>query len=93
MAKGFTDYVFNNLKSSGFYHNYDYRHYPTETLPYDNHVNRHIEIYLLVKEYVDLYEDGKNASEATAKLIKERLNEIAKKLAKTYYIVTEDELK
>ena len=93
MANGFTDYVFNNLKSNGFYHNYEYRHYPKETLPYDNHVNRHIEIYLLVKEYVDLYEDGKNASEATAKLIKERLNEIAKKLAKTYYIVTEDELK
>jgi len=93
MAKGFEGYVFNNLKSNGFYHNYDTRHFPIEKLPVDNHVTRHIEIYLLVKEYVDLYEDGKNASEATAKLIKERLNEIAKKLAKTYYIVTEDELK
>jgi hypothetical protein len=72
-----------------FYHNYETRHFPKEKLPVDNHVNKHIEIYLLVKEYVDLYEDGRNASEATAKLIKERLNEIAKKLAKEYYVVTE----
>ncbi len=92
MAKGFGEYVFNSLKSSGFYHNYDIRHFPKEKLPVDNHVNKHIEIYLLIKEYVDLYEDGKNASEATAKLIKERLDEIAKKLAKEYYVVTEKEL-
>lgn len=92
MAKGFEEFVFSNLKSNGFYHNYDIRHFPTEQLPVDNHVSKHIEIYLLVKEYVDLYEDGKNASEATAKLIKERLDEIAKKLAKEYYVVTEKEL-
>lgn len=92
MAKGFEEYVFSNLKSNGFYHNYDIRHFPKEKLPVDNHVNKHIEIYLLVKEYVDLYEDGRNASDATAKLIKERLNEIAKKLAKEYYVVTEKEL-
>lgn len=92
MAKGFEEYVLNNLKSNGFYHNYETRHFPKEKLPADNHVNKHIEIYLLVKEYVDLYEDGRNASEATTKLIKERLNEIAKKLAKEYYVITEKEL-
>ena len=92
MAKGFEEYVFSSLKNSGFYHNYDIRHFPTEKFLMDNHVNKHIEIYLLVKEYVDLYEDGRNASEATAKLIKERLDEIAKKLAKEYYVVTEKDL-
>lgn len=78
MAKGFESYVFNDLKSRGFNHNYDIRHYPTEKLPVENYVNKHIEIYLLIREYVELYEDGKNASDPTAELIKVRLNEIAK---------------
>lgn len=93
MAKGFESYVFNDLKSKGFNLNYDIRHYPTEKLPVDNHVNKHIQIYLLIREYVELYEDGKNSSDPTAELIKVRLDEIAKTLAKKYYVVTEDELK
>ena len=33
MAKGFENYVFNDLKSNGFYLNYDNRHYQRETFP------------------------------------------------------------
>ena len=92
MAKGFDNYVLNDLKSNGFHLNYGFRHFPKGNIDFTNRVDKHIEIYLLIKEYVDLYQDGKNASDPTAELIKARLNEIAKKLAKNYYVVTEDEL-
>lgn len=92
MAKGFENYVFNDLKSSGFCINYGNYHFPKGKIDFTNRVDKHIEIYNLIKEYVDLHADGRNASEATAALIKKRMDTIAKKLAENYYVVTKDEL-
>lgn len=33
MAKGFEEYVLNNLKSNEFYHNYDIRHFRQKNFP------------------------------------------------------------
>lgn len=71
--------------------NYDDKRFPSSYLSIHT-TERHIQIYMLVKEYVELYEDMKYASTATVKaFIHKRMSEIERELMR-FWIATEDEM-
>lgn len=62
-------------------------------VPGTNRVDRHIAVYRLVKEYVELMDDYEKASDPTKKVIEPRLKEIEVELTKQYFIFTRNEIK
>lgn len=64
-----------------------------EKVPETNYLKKHLEIYRLIEEFMKLHNDLKTASDPAKKLIEPRLEEIAKTLARDYFVVTRDELR
>ena len=89
----------SNLREYGFFLTYGsdapyksiYPHFP-EKVPDTNYVAKHIEIYNLIAEFKNLHEDYEKASESTRALIEPRLLEIAKTLARDYFVIKGEEL-
>ena len=64
------------------------KEYP-KSAPIQNDLGLHIEIYELINEYEQLFNDMQNATGATKSLIEPRLKEIEYKL--THYWIVKDE--
>lgn len=93
-------YCVNDLTDHGFFlvvgktelYSYFYPKFP-EHVPETNDLKKHLEIYRLIEEFMKLYNDLKSASDPAKKLIEPRLEEIAKTLARDYFVVKRDELR
>ena len=59
--------------------------------PNSNCLEQHIQIYKLIQEYVELFEDYEKMSSSGKRMLEERMNEIEKKLLKEYWIVSKSQ--
>jgi len=73
------------------HNNYDDKRFPQSYLSLHT-TERHIQIYMLVSEYVELYEDLAKVTASSAKvLIKKRIDEVKRELMQ-FWIATDDEM-
>lgn len=90
----------NDLRDNGFFfvagntelYPSFYPKFP-ERVPETNKLEKHLEIYRLIEEFMKLHNDLKSASDPAKKLIEPRLKEIAATLARDYFVVKRDELR
>lgn len=61
------------------------------SLPMGNYLHQHIQIYQLIKEYVELFEDCQKMNSSGKKLLEDRMQEIASKLTSEYWIVSKSQ--
>lgn len=59
--------------------------------PMGNYLHQHIQIYCLIQEYVELYEDCQKMSSSGKKFLEDRMKEIEDKLTSEYWIVSKSQ--
>jgi hypothetical protein len=80
------------LKNKSFFLSYG-KNTVNVDVPNTNRVNRHIEVYRLIKEYVEITNDYEKASDVTKKALEPRLRELEKEITGKYFIFTKNEIK
>ena len=62
-----------------------------QTYPGGNYLHQHIQIYKLIQEYVELFEDYEKMSSSGKQMLEERMNAIEDKLLREYWIVSKSQ--
>ena len=59
--------------------------------PSGNYLNQHIQIYKLIQEYIELFEDCQKMNSSGKKYLEDRMREIEDKLLIEYWIVSKSQ--